>query len=142
MTDIQAAIGVVQLQKLPALLAGRARVAQRYNEAFRDVPALQTPAEPHYAQHAYQSYAIRLTPASRIARNELLNELTARGVSCRRGIPPAHLEPLYQKHIGRVSLPVTEDVAANSVFIPIYSSMSDDDQTRVIDAVLSLVRQT
>jgi perosamine synthetase len=142
MTDLQAAIGIAQLHKLPDLLAGRARVARRYNEAFAGIDAIATPCEPPYARHAYQSYGIRLTGASRISRNDLLSELTARGVSCRRGIPPAHLEPLYQKRLGLVSLPVTEDVAANSLFIPIYGSMSEADQARVIDAVISLVSGT
>jgi dTDP-4-amino-4,6-dideoxygalactose transaminase len=65
--------------------------------------------------------------------------LTGRGIACRRGIPPAHLEPLYQQRLGAVSLPITEDVAAHSLFVPIYASMTDEDQDRVIDAVLELV---
>ena len=134
MTDIQAAIGIEQLRRLDDLLARRRAVAARYNAAFCDVGQIQTPAEPAYATHAYQSYAIRLRPGCRVGRDDMMRELIAAGVSCRRGIPPSHLEPLYLAR-GRVSLPLTEAVAAESIFLPMYASLSEADQARVVDAV-------
>ncbi len=134
MTDIQAAIGIEQLKRLDDLLARRRAVAQRYNAAFCHVEQIQTPAEPGYATHAYQSYAIRLRPGCRVGRDDMMRELIAAGVSCRRGIPPSHLEPLYLSR-GRVSLPVTEAVAAESIFLPMYASLAEADQAVVIDAV-------
>lgn len=139
MTDVQAAIGLAQLDKLPRLLAGRARAAARYNEAFAGLRHLRLPAQPPYAVHAYQSYGMYLTPDAPISRDTLLRELTARRITCRRGIPPIHLEPLYRERDATVSLPITEDAGARSLFIPLYGSMSDDDQSRVIDAVTTLV---
>jgi dTDP-4-amino-4,6-dideoxygalactose transaminase len=53
--------------------------------------------------------------------------------------PPIHLEPLYLTRYGRVSLPVTEEVAARSLFIPMFASLSDDDQDRVVEAVVEIV---
>lgn len=138
MTDIQAAIGIEQLKRLDELLARRRAVALRYNAAFCKVDQIQTPAEPAYATHAYQSYAIRLRPSCRVSRDDVMRELIAAGVSCRRGIPPIHLEPLYLER-GRVGLPVTEAVAAQSIFIPMYAALPDADQTRVIDALVSIV---
>lgn len=139
MTDVQAAIGLAQLEKLPRLLEGRARAARRYNEAFAALRHVRLPAQPAYATHAFQSYIIYLTPDAPISRDDLLRELTARRITCRRGIPPIHLEPLYVNRFGRVSLPITEDVGARSLFIPLYGSITDDDQSRVIDAVTTLV---
>jgi len=138
MTDLQAAIGLEQLQKLDALLARRRAIAERYDAAFRSVPALQGPFVPAYAVHAYQSYGIRLTDRCRIDRDRLLGRLVQAGISCRRGIPPIHLEPLYSRR-GAISLPVTEKVAARSIFLPMFASLSDSDQGSVIDAVLSAV---
>ena len=138
MTDIQAAIGIEQLKRLDALLARRRAVAGRYNTAFCNVEQIQTPAEPAYAQHAYQSYAIRLRPGCRVGRDDMMRELTDAGISCRRGIPPIHLEPLYLSR-GRVSLPITEAIAAESIFIPMYASLPEADQTRVIEHVIRLV---
>jgi len=138
MTDIQAAIGIEQLKRLDDLLARRRAVAARYNVAFCKVEQIQTPAEPEYATHAYQSYGIRLRDGCRTGRDQVLRELIAAGVSCRRGIPPIHLEPLYLQR-GRASLPVTEAVGAESIFIPMYASLPEPDQARVIDAVISIV---
>src|SRR5665213_3344836 len=69
LTDIQAAIGIEQLKRLDDFLARRRAVASRYNTAFCTVEQIQTPVEPAYAQHAYQSYAIRLRPGARIGRD-------------------------------------------------------------------------
>src|SRR4051812_26795636 len=140
MTDIQAAIGIAQLKRLDGLLERRRAVAARYNTAFCRIEQLQTPAEPGYAKHSYQSYAIRLRPAAGgigSKRDDMMRDLIAAGVSCRRGIPPIHQEGLYSDR-GRVSLPVTEAVAAESIFLPMYASLPDADQSRVIDTVLAL----
>jgi dTDP-4-amino-4,6-dideoxygalactose transaminase len=140
MTDIQAAIGIEQLKRLDDLLARRRAVAERYNTAFCKVERIQTPAQPAYATHSFQSYAIRLRQGGRDGasrRDDMMRELIEAGVSCRRGIPPAHLEPLYAAR-GRVSLPVTEAVAADSVFIPMYASLPEPDQARVIEHVVRL----
>jgi perosamine synthetase len=135
MTDLQAAIGLEQLRKVDRLLARRRALAERYDAAFAGL-AVQTPARPSYADHAYQSYGICLTRACGVARDELLGELVRRGISCRRGIPPIHLEPLYLGRFGRVPLPVTEEVAARSLFLPMFAALSEAEQGRVIDAVV------
>ena len=134
MSDLQAAIGLEQLRKVDGLLARRRAIAERYDEAFAGLP-IQTPARPSYAGHAYQSYGIRLTPGCGAARDDLLGELAGLGISCRRGIPPIHQEPLYLERFGRISLPVTEEVAARSLFLPMFPSLSWAEQGRVIDAV-------
>jgi perosamine synthetase len=141
MTDLQAAIGIEQLAKLDALLARRQTLALRYDDAFRTLADVQTPARPSYADHSYQSYAIRLLPGCQIDRDDLLRTLVEAGISCRRGIPPIHLEPLYRERTGPTSLPITEDVAGRSVFLPIFASLSDDDQAFIIDRVTTALRR-
>jgi dTDP-4-amino-4,6-dideoxygalactose transaminase len=80
-----------------------------------------------------------LTDACARDRDDVLRELAARGISCRRGIPPIHLEPLYcHDRTASAPLPITERVAARSIFLPIFAGLSDGDQQRVIDAVCSL----
>jgi dTDP-4-amino-4,6-dideoxygalactose transaminase len=71
----------------------------------------------------------------------MIRTLVERGISCRRGISPLHLEPLYVERFGRPSLPVTEDVAASSILLPMFASLTDDDQARVIEAVCALARR-
>jgi perosamine synthetase len=141
MTDIQAAIGIVQLGKLDRLLHRRREIARAYDAAFASSPAIQTPARPPYAEHAFQSYAICLTDRGAKDRDEVMRGLIAAGVSCRRGIPPIHLEPLYSgRDRAAEPLPVTERVAARSIFLPIFAALTESDQRRVIDAVLQMVR--
>lgn len=138
MPDIQGAIGIEQMKRLDGLLARRRAVAERYNAAFRAVEPIETPAEPEYARHTYQSYLIRLRPGCRVSRDQMISTLVERGISCRRGIPPIHLEPLYQRRCGAVSLPVTEAVSGDSLFLPMFASLPEADQARVIDAVVSI----
>ena len=139
LSDVQAAIGIVQLSKLDALLARRHAIAGRYDAAFGALPQIQLPARPGYGDHAFQSYGIVLTSDCRRSRDEVLQALADRGISCRRGIPPIHLEPLYVQRFGHVSLPVTEAIAARALFLPMFSSLEPTDQDRVIDAIREIV---
>jgi perosamine synthetase len=141
MTDIQAAIGIEQMKRLDGLLARRRAVAARYNSAFCKVEQIQIPAQPSYAQHSYQSYAIRLRADCPVTRDDVMRTLIDKGITCRRGIPPIHLEPLYRRRAAGddISLPVTEAVAAQSIFLPMYASLDESDQARVIDGVLRAV---
>jgi perosamine synthetase len=138
MTDIQAAIGIEQMKRLDDLLARRRAVAARYNAAFCKTDGVQIPAQPSYSQHSYQSYVICLRPNVSTSRDDVMRALIDAGVTCRRGIPPIHLEPWYLAQ-GRVSLPITEAVAAGSIFLPMYASLTQTDQDRVIDAVIEAV---
>jgi perosamine synthetase len=138
MTDIQAAIGIEQMKRLDDLLARRRAVAARYNNAFCKVDELQIPSHPSYAQHSYQSYVVRLRRNASARRDDVMRELIGAGVTCRRGIPPIHLEPLYLNR-DRMSLPITEAVAAGSIFLPMYASLTESDQDRVIDTVIRSV---
>ncbi len=139
LSDVQAAIGIVQLAKLDSSIGRRRAIADRYDAAFRSLPQVQLPARPPYAGHAFQSYGLLLTSACRPSRDEVLQALVDRGISCRRGIPPIHLEPLYVSLVGRISLPVTEAVADRSLFLPMFASLEPVDQDRVIDAVREIV---
>ena len=139
MSDVQAAIGVAQLSKLDRLLARRRAIADRYDQSFRPLHEVQRPSRPSYAGHAFQSYGLALTPACRHGRDDVLGALIDAGISCRRGIPPIHLEPLYKDRYRLTSLPVTEDVASRSLFLPMYASLTEADQDRVVDAVTRIL---
>ena len=135
MTDVQAAIGLVQLGRLPAMVARRRQLARRYSEAFGDLPGVVTAADPAHGTSNFQSYWLLLPADSPIGRNELLEALGREGISARRGIMAAHREPAFAGH-PHVPLPVTERLTDDSVILPLYHTMSVEDQDRVIDAVL------
>jgi perosamine synthetase len=139
MSDVQAAIGVAQLAKLDRLLARRRAIADRYDWLFQPLREVRRPTRPDYAGHAFQSYGLVLTRDCRHERDDVLRALIDAGISCRRGIPPIHLEPLYTNRYGVTSLPVTEEIASRSFFLPMYSSLAEADQGRVVDAVARIL---
>ncbi len=134
MTDVQAAIGLVQLAKLDQMVARRRQLAQRYQRQLSAVPGLRTIADPEYGTTNYQSFWIVLPADSPLTRDETLTMLAQAGISARRGIMAAHLEPAYTGHPVS-ALPVTEMLTARSLILPLFHDLSQDDQDLVISAV-------
>lgn len=135
MTDIQAAIGLVQLGKLEKMLRERTAQARRYDCAFAGVDEIETPYVPEYATHAYSSYLIRLRPHCPLTRDEMLREMADSGISCRVGIQPLHKEPFYRDAWKRFAFPNTEDAAAATMFLPIFPGLGEEHQKRIVEAV-------
>ncbi|WP_202925920.1 DegT/DnrJ/EryC1/StrS family aminotransferase [Goekera deserti] len=137
MTDVQAAIGRVQLTKLDAMVARRRELAARYREQLAGLPQLQLVADPAWGTTNYQSCWVLLPVDSPVGRDELLARFTEAGVSPRRGIMASHLEPAYAD-LPAVALPVTERLTADSLVLPLYHQMTEAEQDRVV-AVLHAV---
>ncbi len=134
MTDIQAALGLVQVGRLDDLVARRRELAHRYQEAFADVAGLQTATDPAYGTTNFQSFWVMLSDAVPVGRDELLHVLADNGVSARRGIMAAHLEPAYAAETP-TCLPVTERVTANSLILPLFHQLTEAQQDHVIEVV-------
>lgn len=134
MTDVQAAIGLVQLGRLAAIVERRRELAARYTAALADVPGLTPVADPPYGRTTYQSYWVLLAEDFPLARNALLARLAEQGISARRGIMAAHREPAYAGH-PHVPLPVTERITAASLILPLYHEMTEAEQGRVVAAL-------
>ncbi|MCC7362930.1 MAG: DegT/DnrJ/EryC1/StrS family aminotransferase [Dehalococcoidia bacterium] len=132
MTDIQGAIGVVQLSKLETVLAARGRLAARYGELFAGDDRLETPFVPAGYRHTYQSYCVRLRDTR--PRNAIMEELAAQGIATRRGVMAIHLEPWYRERFPGVSLPETERATAETLLLPLYATMTDAEQDTVVHA--------
>ncbi len=140
MTDIQAAVGLVQLRKAAEMVARRRELAARYRRLLSDVPGLRMIADPPYGTTNFQSCWIMLPDDSPAARNEVLRDLAAKGVSARRGIMAAHLEPAYAGH-PHGPLPVTEQVASGSVILPLFHTMTEAEQDTVVSALRASLGQ-
>lgn len=135
MNDIQASIGIVQIARLDELLAARRLRADRYARELPGIRGLEVPYVPPYADHTYQSYMVTLTKDCPLEREDLMTRMLRRGIATRRGIMASHLERTYTDRYGKVSLPVTEEVARTTMLIPLYATMTDDEQSYVIDAL-------
>ncbi len=131
MTDLQAAVGLKQLEVLDEILVERRRLAERYNELLASMPTLETPTEPSYARRTWQSYAVRVRPDSHLDAAALMDALLANGVVTRRGIMAIHREESYR---GTTAiLPHTEAAADEMVLMPLFPGLSDEQQDYVVD---------
>lgn len=137
MTDMQAAIGIAQLKKLPFIIEKRRLIAEFYDRELSKIPCVKVPKVPDYAFHNYQSYWIELLDASPISRDVLMQKLLEKGIATRRGIMAIHMEECYQKY--RVSLPETERITKNTVLLPIYPSMTPEEQLYVVRCIKEIL---
>ena len=133
MTDIQASIGLVQIRRLDELLRIRVAKADWYGRELAGLKKVRTPYTPSYATHTYQSYCLDLDRS--VDRDDLMARLLRRGVATRRGVMASHLEKVYRDRIGTVSLPITEEKARSTMLIPLFATMTDDEQSYVIESL-------
>jgi perosamine synthetase len=140
MTDVQAAIGLIQLGKLADMVARRRALALCYRDMLAEVPGLIMIRDPEYGTTNYQSFWVLLPDDYPISRNELMHKLADAGVSARRGIMAAHLEPAYAES-NHVSLPVTERLTENSIILPLFHDMTDAEQQLVASVLTSVVKE-
>jgi perosamine synthetase len=132
MTDIQAAIGIKQLEKLDWIIQERRKIASMYNDAFKNILFLRLPVEPEYCQSNYQSYSIYLKQNCPVSRDELMQKLLDVGISTRSGIMTAHRETAYREYCQDLNMPISEDICDNSILLPLFVKMDDQDVTNII----------
>jgi dTDP-4-amino-4,6-dideoxygalactose transaminase len=134
MTDIQAAVGMVQLGRLEEIVRRRRQLAARYQEGLANIPGLVAATDPSYGESNFQSFWVVLSRDFPLERNDLIAFLMTRGISPRRGIMASHLEPAYRGH-PHADLSTTEALTRRSLLLPLYHSLSEDEQDRVIDSI-------
>jgi dTDP-4-amino-4,6-dideoxygalactose transaminase len=139
MTDIQAAIGLVQLGKLGQLIARRRVLAQRYQQLLTCIPGVRTITDPGYGTTNYQSFWVLLPDDFPISRDELLRRLADAGVSARRGIMASHLEPAY-RDLAHHPLPVTERLTAWTLILPLFHDLTEPEQDIVVSVIAAAAR--
>ena len=134
MTDIQAAVGLVQLGRLDEIVARRRELAHRYHELLAGIAGLRTIEDPPYGTTNYQSFWVVLDRDFPVGRNELLQQLQDHGVSARRGIMASHMEPAYAGH-PHGDLRNTELLTDRSLILPLFHTMTDDEQQLVVEVL-------
>jgi perosamine synthetase len=131
MTDLQAAMGLCQLDALEFILDRRAHLAARYTSALQGIPGLEPPYEPPYATRTWQSYCVRVSPRAIVDRDELMRRLLADGVATRRGVMAIHHELAYQG--AHVDMPHTDAAAREVLMLPLFPDLTYEQQDYVID---------
>jgi dTDP-4-amino-4,6-dideoxygalactose transaminase len=143
MTDIAAALGLVQLAKCDRMLESRRRVAGIYNQAFGEMREVVTPMVLAEADHAWHLYPLRLDlERLRIGRNEFIEKMRERNIGTGVHFIPLHFHPYYRK-INESALedfPNASNAFERLVSLPIYPAMSDRDAYDVVSAVEDIIR--
>jgi dTDP-4-amino-4,6-dideoxygalactose transaminase len=135
MTDLQAAVGLVQLGRMNEFLERRRYLAARYTEKLSEFPWVIPPFRPAFAIPNFQSYMVRLSPNAPVRRDALMQSMLERGISTRRGIMASHRELPYRGTNWEKRLPETNDAADECFILPLFHQMTEEEQDFVIDAV-------
>lgn len=138
MTDMQAAIGLVQLERLSGFLERRRALAARYTQALQSLHWLACPTVPANCEHNYQSYMVRLVDGTPTVRDGVMQTLLEQNISTRRAIMAIHREAPYRSLHWEGTLPVTNRVTETGFILPLFHEMTKQDQDRVIDALQSI----
>src|SRR3989338_2593763 len=140
LTDMQAAMGIVQLGKLPFIIEARRKIAEFYNKEFSSISCIKVPKIPGYAYHNYQSYWIELLAGISLSRDLLMERLLEKGIATRRGIMAIHMEEAYAGRGGKSKLPATENATKSMFLLPIYPTMTEDEQSYVVESIKEILR--
>jgi dTDP-4-amino-4,6-dideoxygalactose transaminase len=141
LTDIASAIGIEQLRKIDNFLARREQLARRYDEALGSLPLVLPPRPDDGSTHAWHLYVVRLAPGARLRRDELINELSRRGIGTSVHFIPLHRQPYWRDTCALMpeQFPVAEASYHTMLTLPLYTRMTDADQERVVAAMHELL---
>jgi perosamine synthetase len=140
LTDIQASVGIQQLEKIDWIVGKRRKIASKYHKAFKKIPGIQLPLEKKGYFSNYQSYSIYLKDDCSLNRNDIMQKMLDAGVSTRRGIMTSHRETAYKTEYAGLSLPVSEKACDRSIILPLYVPMKDEDTEKVIATLKSILK--
>ena len=138
MTDIQAAIGLVQLGKLDEIIERRRTHAAFYAEAFDALGGITAPSDPPYGTTNYQSYALLVGDTAATTRDEMIEALGVQGIASKPALMAAHLEPAFEGH-PHGALEVTERIHGDGLVLPLFHDMTDEQLVSVAQEVVRIV---
>jgi dTDP-4-amino-4,6-dideoxygalactose transaminase len=136
MTDLQAALGIVQLARLDEMVRRRREIAAIYAKHIDEIPGLRAVTDPPWGTCNFQSYWVEVEPSFPLGRDALLARLARHEISARRGIMAAHRQPAYRdRDTGTLPLPVTERLTDNTLILPVFHQLAESEQARVVETL-------
>lgn len=138
MTNLQAAVGLAQLEQLDGFVAARRDHAQAYNRLLADIPGIRTPAEADYAKNVYWMYGILVDEQEYgMNRDALRRVLAENGVETRTFFIPMHCQPVYWQQYKGQRFPVAEDLCKRGFYLPSASSLAPEE----LEYVANIIRE-
>jgi dTDP-4-amino-4,6-dideoxygalactose transaminase len=145
MTDMAAALGLRQLERMSAFQQRREQIAHRYSDSFSDLDTCFVPRDAGYGMHAWHLYILELNlEALAVGRNDVVERLRQKGVATSVHFIPLNLHPVYQRTYGYQpgQFPIAEAAFERACSLPIYPAMTDEDVDHVIDAARTTLRES
>lgn len=143
MTDLQGAVGLVQLGKLDGFIDERTEWAEFYRHELSDIDWLKQPEVPNGCRHGWQAYVMYVDPAKApMPRNDMMEQLQALGIATRPGTHAVHMLNIYRERfmIKPEDFPIARDCNDNTMAIPLHNRMSSEDYHYVVNAIRRLVK--
>ena len=141
LTDIASSIGIHQLRKARRFHERRQTIAMRYREAWANLPVILPPLAPAGDIHAWHLFVIRLLPKARVSRDQFIERMAALGIGCSVHFIPLHLQPYWRDtyHLTPEQFPHATQAYEQTVSVPIFTKMTDEDVGYVIKTVKSIL---
>ena len=143
MTELSAALGITQIDRIDEILKKRQEVADNYNEKLSKIKGIKIPYVGPDVKMSWFVYVIRLDEKifSREDRDEIIKLLRQKGINCRDYFPPIHLEPFYVEMFGfrQKDFPITEMVSNSTIALPFYNNLTKRQVDYICDALGSIV---
>ncbi len=143
MTNLQAAIGVAQLERIDELREMRRQNAADYNKRLKDIPGVRTPVEREWAESVYWMYAIVIEDEFGLSRDKVMKELEKRGIQTRAFFVPMHVQPCFL-NMGLFkgeTYPVAEELGRNGLYLPSSSGLTKEQKDYICESIGDIQRQ-
>lgn len=137
MTNLAAAIGLSQLERIDEALAFRERLALKYDKALAGAPYVTTPSVANWAHHVFWMYTIQIDPSAPVSRDEFMKRLSARGIETRPVFHPVHTMPPYKS--ANDGLENACYCGAHGVSLPTHEFVTDEDVLRISDEIRDIL---
>lgn len=142
MTNLQAALGLAQLEKIDRFIARKRKIAQLYNDRLHSIPGLVLQSEAPWAQAVYWMYSLLVTPRNGMSRNRLAELLKKQGIDSRPFFIPNHRMPYFNARTRSQSLPVTERLSRQGINLPSSVRLHDSEIARVSKVITDILRKS
>jgi dTDP-4-amino-4,6-dideoxygalactose transaminase len=135
MSDIQGAIGVAQMKKLPQLIERKRLLANKLRDLLMDLPGIRAPCEPSWGGHIFQSFVILVDEG--LDRDQIIKELKAHDIETTLGTYALHDQPFFQREYGYTTgqIPNSHIAFTQTITLPLYPQMSEIDLERIVAAL-------
>jgi perosamine synthetase len=142
MTNIQAGMGLAQLERIDEFVEMRRQNAAHYNNRLRDLPGITLPTEKKWAKNVYWMYAIVIRDKFGLSRDELMARLAEKEIETRDFFIPMHLQPCF-RNMGlfeEESYPIAEELGRHGLLLPSSTGLTLDQKSYICDTIKEIQR--